>query len=564
MKTRPSWWSAAQAENLLPADAEVAADADSPSWLVLLLGFFGACLVLLPFLASLLLAFGTEVFTMPVAGIVAWLLAGMAILLWRGKNGIFLTQLGLNLSLAAQIMWLIGWQGEVGWLVLLGLLVLQITMLAGGRQIWVQRILGVLATWTLLALPLAATLGFDSAVEIAGFAVDDLLATWPSNVLLLALLWALWRTQAWRFLGRPAALPLSALADGVAVGILLALVGRSTFFAVALGAAAAGSADVVDAGSQSLWAWSWQAGVQAAVVVVSAIWLWRHWSVDRQSGRLLVVLYALLLAVCPLEPDIGVLTLIGTVAAAHGEKRLLWLTMATLLLSLGNFYYALAWPLADKALLLALLGALLAGALVLLRPVARVGATGLAPPPKWQLAALLLASLLPVLAVRQDVAQKEMVIAQGQKVFLPLLPRDPRSLLQGDYMALRFDLPSAVRQALEQKQQETPGVRRVLAIAELDSRGVASLLRLAAAGEVAAAPQILLPLQQLKGEWVLVTDAYFFPEGQGVPLAQARFGEFRVLPDGRALLVGLANADLQVVQPAVEPPADENAPAADE
>ncbi|MFX7329222.1 GDYXXLXY domain-containing protein, partial [Acinetobacter baumannii] len=35
-------------------------------------------------------------------------------------------------------------------------------------------------------------------------------------------------------------------------------------------------------------------------------------------------------------------------------------------------------------------------------------------------------------------AQKEMLLKEGQLVLLPLAPVDPRSLMQGDYMALRY------------------------------------------------------------------------------------------------------------------------------
>ncbi|AFK61069.1 putative membrane-anchored protein [Advenella kashmirensis WT001] len=38
---------------------------------------------------------------------------------------------------------------------------------------------------------------------------------------------------------------------------------------------------------------------------------------------------------------------------------------------------------------------------------------------------------------------------------------------------------------------------------------------------------------------MFVTDAYFFPEGQGEHFARARYGEFRVNQDGVALLTGL-------------------------
>lgn len=556
MKSLPHWWAQALAEKLLPAQAQDALDDDHPSWWVLVLGFFGACLVLIPVFGILLLAFGGSILRPPAAQIAALALAAVALLFLREKKSLFLAQLGLNMALAAQTLWLIGGliveDMQLTWLALLGLLALQIIISFGCKLVWVQRILGVLLAWTALTLPLST--------GEAGLKIDTLLASWPNNVLLLSLLWLTWSLQEKRFLGQAWALPLSALADGIGVGILLALAGRSTALAVMLGAAASGSADVADAGLQTLWTWSWPATIQAVLVLFSAFglwWHWRRWRLDARSGGLLLLAYTGLLVFCPVLPQLGALTLIGSLAA-HGKKRLLWLALAILLLSLGNFYYALAWPLADKAVLLAVMGALLASALfVLRRPRSGVTAPA-APQAKWLLGALALATLLPLWGVRGDVAQKEEIIAHGQKIYLPLLPRDPRSLLQGDYMALRFDLPTVLRDELEKRQRNAPSLRQALAVAELDARGVAHLLRLAAQRETPVGHELLLPLQQLKGEWVLVTDAYFFPEGQGQALAQARFGEFRVLPDGRALLVGLADDGLQAIHPAAKRDANGN------
>jgi uncharacterized membrane-anchored protein len=44
---------------------------------------------------------------------------------------------------------------------------------------------------------------------------------------------------------------------------------------------------------------------------------------------------------------------------------------------------------------------------------------------------------------------------------------------------------------------------------------------------------------------VLVTDAWFFAEGEAERWQAARYGEFRVDDSGRALLVGLRGAALQ-------------------
>ena len=144
---------------------------------------------------------------------------------------------------------------------------------------------------------------------------------------------------------------------------------------------------------------------------------------------------------------------------------------------------------------------------------------------------------VPVCCVWWRARGKEKLIAEGQPVLVRLIPVDPRSLMQGDYMALNFSLPPEVSAALLETLAPTALVR-----AKLDDKGEATVLALARSRADAGAGEIILPLKQLKGRWVLVTDAYFFPEGTGEAFARAQFGDFRVLPDGRALLVGLADA----------------------
>ena len=84
-----------------------------------------------------------------------------------------------------------------------------------------------------------------------------------------------------------------------------------------------------------------------------------------------------------------------------------------------------------------------------------------------------------------------------------------------------------------------------------------------------SADRLHIRLAPRKGRWVVVSDAWFFREGDGQRWQAARYGEFRVQPDGRALLVGLADADLQPIRPlpltpaatAPPPPAASPAPA---
>ena len=91
------------------------------------------------------------------------------------------------------------------------------------------------------------------------------------------------------------------------------------------------------------------------------------------------------------------------------------------------------------------------------------------------------------------------------------------------------------------------GGQRVRLAVQLDARGVVTTQRLYTAGQPLAPNEMLLQLSPKNGAWVVVTDAWFFKEGERDRFQKAAFGEFRVLPDGGALLVGMADAALQPI-----------------
>jgi uncharacterized membrane-anchored protein len=62
-----------------------------------------------------------------------------------------------------------------------------------------------------------------------------------------------------------------------------------------------------------------------------------------------------------------------------------------------------------------------------------------------------------------------------------------------------------------------------------------------------AADELRITLTPKNGQWILVSDAWYFREGDAPLWEKARYGEFRVLPDGTALLVGMADADLKPI-----------------
>ena len=135
--------------------------------------------------------------------------------------------------------------------------------------------------------------------------------------------------------------------------------------------------------------------------------------------------------------------------------------------------------------------------------------------------------------VNLQVAGKERILREGRIVLLQLAPVDPRSLLQGDYMALRYEMAGEVAGAAS-----AAGVSDGTIVIELDANGVARFVALDQGQKLGPDQQRLV--FRKRGETVrLASDAFFFQEGHGERYADARYGMLRVARDGSAVLVGL-------------------------
>ena len=142
--------------------------------------------------------------------------------------------------------------------------------------------------------------------------------------------------------------------------------------------------------------------------------------------------------------------------------------------------------------------------------------------------------------VNYSIYHKEQVLANGRVVLLELAPVDPRSLMQGDYMALRFRMANDALPAIKGSASVSDG--RIVAL--LDERSIAAFRRLED-GATLAGREVLLRYRVRNGELKFATNAFFFQEGTAKRYEGARYGEFRVAPDGELLLTGLRGAELQ-------------------
>jgi uncharacterized membrane-anchored protein len=168
--------------------------------------------------------------------------------------------------------------------------------------------------------------------------------------------------------------------------------------------------------------------------------------------------------------------------------------------------------------------------------------------------AIALISCAAVLAlINFSIVGKERQLESGKVVYLELAPLDPRSLMQGDYMALRFRIANDAQPAMQRSQssgaRRFPGQGDLAAadgriVAALDPGSVATYRRLDD-GTPLAQNEILLRYRVREGEVKFATNAFFFQEGTAMRYEGARYGAFRVAPDGELLLTGLRGKELQ-------------------
>ncbi|EKP0304922.1 GDYXXLXY domain-containing protein [Aeromonas veronii] len=157
--------------------------------------------------------------------------------------------------------------------------------------------------------------------------------------------------------------------------------------------------------------------------------------------------------------------------------------------------------------------------------------------------ALLLSGLAILAGINATVWRYEHAMSSGEVVLLRLAPVDPRSLMQGDYMRLNYEiareLTSRDARATQNKGSDTLVIR-------LDAHQVATLVADGKPDRLAS-DERLLQVHQSERQWQIGPDAYFFEEGTGGQYEAARYGEFRLQADGKTLLVGLRDEAYQPI-----------------
>jgi uncharacterized membrane-anchored protein len=134
---------------------------------------------------------------------------------------------------------------------------------------------------------------------------------------------------------------------------------------------------------------------------------------------------------------------------------------------------------------------------------------------------------------------REQLLTGGRIVLLELAPVDPRSLMQGDYMALRFKVADEV---LGRNRAKT-SLRDGHLVLKLDNQGIGHFARFDN-GQALAADEVRMRYRIRNGQAKFATNAFFFQEGHAQRYEAARYGEFRVDRRGDTVLTGMRGQDL--------------------
>ncbi len=156
---------------------------------------------------------------------------------------------------------------------------------------------------------------------------------------------------------------------------------------------------------------------------------------------------------------------------------------------------------------------------------------------------MIVLSVLVLAALNYGIYEKEQIKAQGEMLLLELAPVDPRSLMQGDYMRLRY----AIARNAPAKEL-TPHKKRGYMVIQVDGDNVAQFVRFQREEDLAAGEKLLHFHKRYNGV-LIVPDSFFFQEGHAGYYEDAKYGVFKFDDSGEHLLVGLADENKQLISP---------------
>jgi uncharacterized membrane-anchored protein len=154
---------------------------------------------------------------------------------------------------------------------------------------------------------------------------------------------------------------------------------------------------------------------------------------------------------------------------------------------------------------------------------------------------ILLNLVLLLFYFNYSIVKKEDLLENGQLVLLELAPVDPRSLMQGDYMALRYAISENI------SLDSIP--KRGYCVVRLNQDNLANKVRFQKDITPLKEGEYLIEYTS-KDQWNINigAESFFFQEGKAEKYEKAKYGGIKIDPAGNSLLIGLYDEKLQKIK----------------
>lgn len=159
---------------------------------------------------------------------------------------------------------------------------------------------------------------------------------------------------------------------------------------------------------------------------------------------------------------------------------------------------------------------------------------------KYRWLVIILNLILILFLFNKSIVEKERILSNGRLVLLKLAPVDPRSLMQGDYMRLSYEISENTF------DKDIP--KRGFCIVRLNNNGIASKIRLQSG--ITPVNTGEFPIEYTAGNWNINigAESYFFEEGNSEKFDSARYGGIKIDNQGNSILIGLYDRDLLKIE----------------
>lgn len=167
----------------------------------------------------------------------------------------------------------------------------------------------------------------------------------------------------------------------------------------------------------------------------------------------------------------------------------------------------------------------------------------------WQSWLLTISVLFALVMVNLAIVDKENHLANGKEVLLKMVPVDPRSLMQGDYMRVRFAIEDDITEAFGGWSESWANIAYDGAVMlRIDEHSIGHFEGIATQELLDKAKDnenmLAVAFRVRKGKIKFATSSFFFQEGKAKHYEKANYGLFKINDKGEPLLRDLVVRDI--------------------